>query len=134
MRYRLRWVPKTQRDIAWTRIQSWGYPYPTDQYDAMCMVEIAPARGYYWMEWLSDTDALLHIAARTRVLTRRLCKAIEVTAELCGVHTLWVITDIDVVNDYARRYGFTETKDGWYLEVPHGQSQESVEEGGVPLH
>ena len=122
MRYTVRLVDKRRHDLCWTRIEGWGYPADLEDFDEVVMVEVGDGGAYFWFEWLSQTDLLLHMAAhmahRGRFFTRRVRERVYVTAELLGADRLWVVTEDTTVNRYVERLGWEhDPTQGWYKRI-----------------
>ena len=120
MRYRLEWV--RNQDIAWTRIDSWGYPTQREEFDNPVMVEVGKGAAYFWYEFLSREDALLHMAAnpehRCRFMTKHTVTGLKMCAELLGARHIWVfIEDQPEIDAYVERLGFVKIDEGWRWSI-----------------
>ena len=123
MQYTLRLLNKDSHDKAWERIEEWAYPFDQGDFTEVVMVEVGDGDAYFWFEWLTYNDLLLHMAAdpasRGRFFTRRTQEGLYWAAELLGADVLWVVTEIESVNDYVKRLGWEHepSVQGWYKRI-----------------
>lgn len=116
-------MQKSAQADAWELIQDWGHPVAVEDFGECVMFRVGDDAAFFWFEWLTDVDVLLHMAAapssRGLFFTRHVLQGMYWAAELFGAVNLWVVTDLRDVNEYVQRLGWEhdEAMQGWYKRI-----------------
>lgn len=123
MRYKLTFRDKMYHEQAFKDLKEWGYPWGRDEYGPIALIEICPAAGWIWFDWIDDKWASVHICIapshKGRVISKHTLRALYYACDFMGVERMYTGETEGEIASYVERLGWKKDDIGWYYD---GQS------------